>query len=134
MKIIKFKKNKSFSYKRSVIINDLLLNISVGIHKFEKKNKQRVKFNLKINTDSSQVPDDSDLSSIINYEEVINIIKKITNRKHYPLLETLAEKILSKLFENNKIKKVKIKIEKIDILENTSSVGIEIKKTKINES
>ena len=80
------------------------------------------------------MPDDSDLSSIINYEEVINIIKKITNRQHYPLLETLAEKILSKLFENNKIKKVKIKIEKIDILENTSSVGIEIKKTKINES
>ena len=100
MKIIKFKKNKSFSYKRSVIINDLLLNISVGIHKFERKNKQRVKFNLKINTDSSQVPDDSDLSSIINYEEVINIIKKITNRKHYPLLETLAEKILNKKNQN----------------------------------
>ena len=44
MKIIKFKKKEQFKYKRKVIINDLILNILVGIHNFEKKKKQRVKF------------------------------------------------------------------------------------------
>ena len=131
MKIIKFKEKKHFNYKRKILIRDLVLKISVGIHDFEKKKKQRVKFNLDINTDPGLVPDDNNLNSIINYEDVIKNIKKITNKKHYLLLETLAEKIFLKLFENIRVKKVKLRIEKLDVFKNTSSVGIEIEKSKI---
>ena len=131
MKIIKFKEKKHFNYKRKILVRDLVLKISVGIHDFEKKKKQRVKFNLDINIDPSLVPDDNNLNSIINYEDVIKNIKKITNKKHYLLLETLAEKIFLKLFENMRIKKVKLRIEKLDVFKNTSSVGIEIEKSKI---
>ncbi len=131
MKIIKFKEKKHFNYKRKILVRDLVLKISVGIHNFEKKKKQRVKFNLDINTDPGLVPDDNNLNSIINYEDVIKNIKKITNKKHYLLLETLAEKIFLKLFENIRVKKVKLRIEKLDVFKNTSSVGIEIEKSKI---
>ena len=131
MKIIKFKEKKHFNYKRKILVRDLVLKISVGIHDFEKKKKQRVKFNLDINTDPGLVPDDNNLNSIINYEDVIKNIKKITNKKHYLLLETLAEKIFLKLFENIRVKKVKLRIEKLDVFQNTSSVGIEIEKSKI---
>jgi|TARA_B100000686_G_scaffold163335_1_gene170896 dihydroneopterin aldolase len=134
MKIIKFREKKHFSYKRKVLIRDLILKISVGIHGFEKKKKQRVKFNIDINADPNLVPNDSSLDSIINYEDVIKNIKKITDKKHYPLLETLAEKIFLKLFENRRVKKVKLRIEKLDILKSTSSVGVEIEKSKFNES
>ena len=134
MKIIKFKEKRNFSYKRKILVRDLILKISVGIHSFEKKKKQRVKFNIDINSDPNLIPDDNNLDSIISYEDVIKNIKKITNKKHYPLLETLAEKIFLKVFENKKVKKVKIRIEKLDILKNTSSVGIEIEKSKSNES
>ena len=134
MKIIKFREKKHFSYKRKVLIRDLILKISVGIHGFEKKKKQRVKFNIGINTSPNLVPDDSNLDSIINYEDVIKNIKKITDKKHYSLLETLAEKIFLKLFENRRVKKVKLRIEKLDILKSTSSVGVEIEKSKFNES
>ena len=41
MKIIKFKKKEKFKYKRKVIIKDLILNISIGIHNFEKKKRQK---------------------------------------------------------------------------------------------
>tara|TARA_B100001996_G_scaffold194755_1_gene149128 strand:+ start:31 stop:426 length:396 start_codon:yes stop_codon:yes gene_type:complete len=131
MKIIKFKEKKHFNYKRKILIRDLILKISVGIHDFEKKKKQRVKFNLDINTDPGLVPEDNNLNTIINYEDVIKNIKKITNKKHYLLLETLAEKIFLKLFENIRVKKVKLRIEKLDVFKNTSSVGIEIEKSKI---
>ena len=134
MKIIKFKDKRHFNYKRKILIKDLILKISVGIHGFEKKKKQRVKFNIDINTDPNLIPDDNNLDSIINYETVIKNIEKITNKKHYPLLETLAEKIFLKLFENRKVKKVKLRIEKLDVLKSTSSVGIEITKSKSNGS
>ena len=43
MKIIKLKFKEKFKYKRKVIIKNLILNISIGIHNFEKKKKQILK-------------------------------------------------------------------------------------------
>ena len=133
MKVIKFKQKRSYSYKRKVLVKDLVLKMLVGIHNFEKKKKQRVKFNLIINIDQNLIPNDKDLKSIVNYEQVIKTIMRITSRKHYPLLETLAEKIFYKLFENFRIKKVLLRIEKLDVIKNTTSVGIELEKTRSNE-
>ena len=133
MKIIKFKQKRSYSYKRKILIKDLVLNILVGIHNFEKKKKQRVRFNLIINIDQNLIPNDKDLKSIVNYEQIIKTITKITSRKHYLLLETLAEKIFFKLFENPRIKKILLRIEKLDVIKNTTSVGIEFEKTRSNE-
>ena len=131
MKIIKFKKKEKFKYRRKVIIKDLILNISVGIHVFEKKKKQRVKFNIEIITNSLVSPNNKDLSSILNYEEVVNSIEKLVNLKHYELLEDLAENIFDIIFKNKLVKKINLKLEKLDILKKTKSVGIEISKTKI---
>ncbi len=131
MKIIKFKKKEKFKYKRKVVINDLILNMFVGIHNFEKKKKQRVKFNIEIFTDPYVFPNNKDLKSIINYEEVVSKIEKLTNLKHHKLLEDLSENIFNMIFQNKLVKKVNLKIEKIDILKKTKSVGIEVSKSKV---
>ena len=130
MKIIKFKKREKFKYKRKVVIKDLILNISIGIHNFEKRKKQRVKFNIKILTDPLLKPNSNDLSTILNYEEIINKIENLVNKSHYELLEDLAENIFEILFKNKITKKVNLKIEKLDIIKKTSSVGIEVEKSK----
>ena len=128
MKILKFKNKHKFKYNKKVIIKDLTLLLSVGIHKFEKLKKQRVKFNIEITTDPNVKPD---IKTIVNYEKVINDIKGLTEKNHYELLESLSESIFNKVFENKKIKKIKLKIEKLDIIKETKSVGIEVEKTKI---
>ena len=131
MKIIKFKKKEKFKYKRKVIIKDLILNIFVGIHIFEKKKKQRVKFNIEIMTDPLVSPNNKDLNSILDYENIINKIEKLVSLKHHELLEDLAENILDAIFQNKIVKKIKLKIDKIDIIKKAGSVGIEVQKTKI---
>ena len=133
MKIIKFKQKRSYSYKRKILIKDLVLKMLVGIHDFEKREKQRVRINLVINIDQNLIPNEKKQKSIVNYEQVIKTIMRITSRKHYPLLETLAEKIFLKLFENLRIKKILLRIEKLDVIKNTASVGIELEKTRSNE-
>ena len=62
--------------------------------------------------------------------KVLLKIQSITLKKHYNLLETLAEDIFSNLFMNKNIKKIKLRIEKPEIIKNASSVGIEIIKKK----
>ena len=131
MKIIKFKKKTKFKYKRKVIINDLILNIFIGIHNFEKQKKQRVKFNIEIITDPHILPNNKDLNSILDYETIVNKIEYLADSKHHKLLEDLAESIFNVIFKNKLVKKISLKLEKLDILKKTKSVGIEISKSKI---
>ena len=130
MKIIKFKNKKKYKYIRKVNIKNLILNISVGLHDFEKKEKQRVRFNIEISTDSNIKPDNTNLLSIVNYEDTINKITNITKTKHHELLEDLAENIFDVIFKSKIVKKVKLKLEKLDIIKETESVGIEVSKKR----
>jgi len=131
MKVIKFKKKEKFKYSRKVIIKDLILNIFIGIHNFEKKKRQRVKFNIEILTNPYVQPNNKELSSILNYEEIVNKIEKLANLKHHNLLEDLAENIFNMIFKNKLTKKINLRLEKIDIIKNTKSVGIEVSKSRI---
>ena len=130
IKIINFQKKVGYSYKRKVIITDLVFNTSIGVHDFEKEKEQQIRFNIEIDINPLLKAAENDLKSIVNYENVINKVKSITHKKHYNLLETLAEDIFTNLFLAKNIIKIKLRIEKPEIIKNTSSVGIEITKKK----
>ncbi len=130
MKIIKFKDTKKFKYIRKVNIKNLILKISIGLHDFEKRKKQRVKFNINISTNSNIKPDNNNLSSIVDYEDTINKITYLTKAKHHELLEDLAENIFNLIFKSKIVNKVNLKLEKLDIIKNTESVGIEVSKKR----
>ena len=131
MKIIKLKLKEKFKYKRKVIIKNLILNIFIGIHNFEKKKKQRIRFNIEVVTDPDIKPRTKDLSTILNYEDLINKIKLLVRKQHHNLIEDLAENIFDIIFQSRLVKKTKIKIEKLDIMKESESVGVEFSKSKI---
>ena len=131
MKIIKLKLKDNFKYKRKVIIKNLVLNIFIGIHDFEKKKKQRVRFNIEVVTNPNIKPNNKDLTTILNYEDLIDKIILLVKKQHHELIEDLAENIFEIIFQNRLVKKTNIKIEKLDIIKNSESVGIEFSKSKI---
>ena len=130
IKIINFQKKEEYSYKRKVIITDLVFNTLIGIHDFEKEKEQQIKFNVEIDINPLLKAAENDLESIVNYENIISKVKSLTQKKHYNLLETLAEDIFDNLFLSKNIIKIKLRIEKPKIIKDTSSVGIEITKKK----
>ena len=131
MKIIKFKPSTKFKYQRRVLIKNLELNIFIGIHNYEKKKKQKVRFNIEIITDPNISPSKNDMSTILNYETIVNKIYYLVKKKHHDLLEELASNIFDVIFKFRLVKKVKIKIEKLEIIKETESVGINVSKTRV---
>ena len=131
MKIIKLKLKERYKYKRKVFIKNLILDVFIGIHNFEKKKKQRVRFNIEVITNPYIKPNNKDLSTILNYEDLINKIKLLVKKQHHELIEDLAENMFAIIFQNRLVKKINIKIEKLDIIKNSESVGIEFSKSKI---
>ena len=56
----------------------------------------------------------------------------MTENKHYNFLETLADDLFDELFKDERINKIRLKIEKLDAIKKTASVGIEITKKRIH--
>ena len=133
LKIVKIDKNKSlFNYEKKVLIKELILNIKLGYFDFEKEKPQKVKFSLEANYKDKKPTNDKDLKSIVNYDKLVRLIKKLVKNRHYNFLETLAEDIFDELFKDKRIDKIVQKIEKLEIIKDCSSVGIQISKKRSN--
>ena len=133
LKIIKIDKNKTlFNYEKKVLIKELILNIKLGYFDFEKEKPQKVKFSLEVNYKDKKPTNDKDLKSIVNYDKLVKLIKKLVKNRHYNFLETLAEDIFDELFKDKRIDKIVQKIEKLEIIKDCSSVGIQISKKRSN--
>ena len=133
-KIVKIDKNKSlFNYEKKILINELILDLKLGYYDFEKLKPQKVKFSLEIDYQDKKPSNDKDLRSIVNYATIVKLIKKLIKKKHYNFLETLAEAVFDELFKDKRIGKIMLKIEKMEILKECSSVGIQITKKRSHD-
>ena len=131
LKIIKIHKNKSlFNYEKKILINELILDLKLGYYDFEKEKAQKVKFSLEIDYQDKKPSNDKDIRSIVNYSTIVKLITKLVKKKHYNFLETLAESVFDELFKDKRIAKIMLKIEKLEILKDCSSVGIQISKIR----
>ena len=131
LKIVKIDKNKTlFNYEKKVLIKELILSLTLGYYDFEKEKPQKVKFSLEIDYEDKKPTNDKDIKSIVNYGQVVKLIRKLTKSKHYNFLETLAEDTFDVLFKDKRIGKIMLKIEKLEILKDCSSVGIQIIKKR----
>jgi len=131
LKIVKIDKNKSlFNYEKKVLIKDLLLDLKLGYYDFEKIKTQKVKFSLEVDYKDKKPSNDKDLKSIVNYAKIVKLIKKLVKNKHYNFLETLAEDVFDELFKDKRIDKISLRIEKLEIMKDCSSVGIQISKKR----
>ena len=126
------KQKLNFSYKKKIIVRDLLLNIVIGYYRLEKIKKQNVKFNIELDYTDQKNHNDKDIKSIVDYGRIVKTIKNLTKNKHHNFLESLADDIFNELFKDKRINKIRLKIEKLDAIKGTVSVGIEITKKRIN--
>ena len=134
LKVVKIDKNKSlFNYEKKILIKDLTLNLKLGYYDFEKDKLQKVKFTLEVDYRDKKPTNDKDLKSIVNYDKIVKLIKKLVKNKHYNFLETLAEDVFDELFKDKRIDKITLQIEKLEIMKDCSSVGIQISKKRSYE-
>ena len=134
LKIIKIDKSKNlFNYEKKILINELILDLKLGYYDFEKEKPQKVKFSLEIDYQDKKPSNDKDIKSIVNYAKIVRLIKKLVKNKHYNFLETLAEDVFDELFKDKRIDKISLQIEKLEILKDCSSVGIQISKKRSHD-
>ena len=124
--------NLENSYK--IYIKDLILPALIGIHPHEKDKRQKISINIELTTPDNKNHFEDNIENVVSYENIVKNIKTLIDIGHVGLLETLADKISEICFNDQRVIDAKIKIEKLEVFKETSSVGIEIFRRKHPEN
>ncbi len=100
---------------RKILINNLIVQASVGVYEHEKKNKQKLIVNLELLLSNDSEPKQDNLESTQDYSQFRKCVIDIIQGQHFQLLEVLVEKIHSNLMVNNYVMGAKVNISKPDI-------------------
>jgi len=113
-----------------IFVNDLTLNAELGVYAHEKNIQQPLRVNIIAKIRDIPETSNEKIDNVVCYNEISIIIKEIVNSGHTILLETLAEKILLECFKNNRIETIKIRLEKLNAIDDAESAGIEIERSR----
>tara|TARA_B100000035_G_scaffold77758_1_gene64850 strand:+ start:2366 stop:2848 length:483 start_codon:yes stop_codon:yes gene_type:complete len=123
-------KKRKIKNTYKILINELTLDAFIGIHDFEKKKKQKISISLSLDVDDNISGIEHKIENFVSYEHIVADIKSLLKNGHVDLLETLGEKIVDLCFKDERVMTIKIKLEKLEVFKETSSVGIEIFRKK----
>jgi dihydroneopterin aldolase len=114
----------------SILIRDLRLEVSIGIHKRERYVPQTVSIDLDIGLPGDAVFTSDRVADTIDYEQVVLRIGALAASGHFRLVETLADRIARLLVEEFGAPWVRVNAAKIGILPNAKFVGVSIERRK----
>jgi dihydroneopterin aldolase len=113
-----------------IFLNDFLIQANIGVYEYEKEITQPLRINIIAKVKNPQNINDDNLQSVVCYNQISKKIKKIIKSGHTVLLEKLAEKIFQECFKNKRIETMKIRLEKLDAIQDAESAGIEIERSR----
>jgi dihydroneopterin aldolase len=120
---------------RHVFLRDMVLQSFIGVHAFEHEARQRVRINIDLAVDdagartvSRAAPGRDDLTRVVDYEKVAQQVRDIIAAGHVRLVETLAERIAEACLIDPRVRVARIRVEKLDVFADMTSVGVEIER------
>ena len=113
-----------------IFLNDFMIEANIGVYKHEKIKSQPLRINIIAKVKNPKKINDDKLYSVVCYNQISKKIKKIIKSGHTILLEKLAEKIFQECFKNKRIQTMKIRLEKLDAIQEAESAGIEVERSR----
>ncbi len=113
-----------------IMVRDLLLMCSIGVHPHERLAPQRVRINVDMAAVDQAGPVGDDIANVVSYEDVITGIKQVIAAGHINLVETLADRIAELCLADGRVASVRVRVEKLDVYAEATSVGIEIERRR----
>lgn len=114
-----------------VLIQDLKLEMSIGIYEKERLKSQPVLVSVVLDVSSNEGRPLRHVDEVVSYEAVVNKIRDIAHNKHYELIEEFAEEVAKDCLKDKRISRVKITAIKTEILPETSGVGVTISRKQL---
>lgn len=96
----------------------------IGAYRHEKGLKQRLRFNVAVYVEKSELADD-DLGTVFNYDRIAEAIETVLKKGHMELQETVVDQVADLILQAPEVKAVHVKTEKPDAYAKSESIGLE---------
>ena len=115
---------------RRIFLKNFETRISMGIHDFEKKARQRIMVNVDLYLDPDTRIERDHISETVDYDFLRREITTLAESSHFHLQETFCERILAICLAKPGVVAVRVSSEKPDVYPDCESIGFEIFRSK----
>ena len=118
------------SDKIHIFLRDCTVPLFVGIYDHERPKAQNIIINIEAIAPLTQHYNDlksSAITSVINYERLYDFVTAVLpNLGHVPLLESIAERIVTYCLEDARITEVRVRLDKPEAFKDKALAGVEL--------
>ena len=100
---------------RRIFLRDFRLQVSIGIHDFEKEKPQTVVVNVDLVLAPPRRALNDRIANVLNYDKVHDAILALAGSRHFNLQETLVEAILDLCLAHPEVVEARVSTEKPDV-------------------
>ena len=105
-----------------ILISDLTLPCRIGVTEAERAERQRLRFNLRIEV-RTDPPRDDKITEVVDYGRLVARIRKLCAEAEVRLLESLSERIAQACFLDERVIGAEVRIEKLDRYPDVGGIG-----------
>jgi 7,8-dihydroneopterin aldolase/epimerase/oxygenase len=110
--------------RQRIVIADLTIACRIGVTDKERANLQRLRINLAL--DVQPAPPRLDrISEVVDYGKLATRVRDVCTEAEFRLLETLAGRLAATCFEDSRVERVVVRIEKLDRYPDMAAIGCE---------
>ena len=107
--------------KYTLYLKNFRAPFSIGIHDFEKNEKQDLIINVNIHLDYEAAKDN--IENVLDYDFLIQAIREMSNSGHINLQETLCKNILDLCLSKPNVIGVEVSTEKPNVYKDAEGIG-----------
>jgi len=111
-----------------IALRDHVVEADIGAFQQERGNRQRLRFNVVVETRPHPAPLDDDVDRILSYDRITEAIAAELAAERLNLLETLAERVAERILAEPQAMRAFVRVEKLD--RGPGALGVEIVRSR----
>lgn len=111
---------------RRFVISQINVFCSIGIHDFERAEKQRITVDLEVLLSADKEPQVDNIEQALNYDTIREMVIEIATSRHFDLQETLARTIFDAVQALSTVDALMVRTAKPDVYEDVQSVAYQL--------
>ena len=121
---------------RHVFLRDMLLRARIGVYASEFGRTQRIRVNIDLAVEDAEASRPGGvgrdvLDRVVDYGRIAETVHGIVAAQHVQLVETLAERLAAGCLADPRIRLVRVRVEKLDIMPDGATAGVEIERRQL---
>ena len=114
-----------------IVVNGLVVDTFIGVHDFERDERQRVRFDVEIDTVDGYADIVRTTGGYVSYADIVEFIQgRAASDDHVTLVETWAEDVAAFALRNELADAVRVSVQKLDIFDAADGVGVAIERQR----